>query len=403
MPGKIKLTILGILLWFISETAITVLVKSDAYLAGILWAILSVSASVAFAVKLQRPSEVRWGLILALAGLVFPHVIGVAVATYIMWANYRRQKSKLPTTGQTGIISEEERVSRPQSLYEGVRVRYLMGWMILSLVISLMAAYNIVVFRFKSEDWLIIANITAMAHSSLLLLWVLDKMEKYHLGLWELVAPLPRGHRWISQILVLIGGTVLFSVGTGILILYAESFFFPVHVQETLAYHPLRSTAGATAHLHRIVWGIIVVILAPITEELVFRGIILRRLAVKWPIKYAIIGSSLLFGIVHGEEGVLGAFAAGMILAVLYLKTRTLIVPIFMHMLNNAFGYGMAWVSLADQQAYTLEQLRGDVWAGAVFMLVSLPGIIYYLRKAWPTPETGDGLRHEVALRAPWR
>ena len=62
------------------------------------------------------------------------------------------------------------------------------------------------------------------------------------------------------------------------------------------------------------------IILAPIVEELVFRGVLLNRLKLRIGIIPAILVSSFLFGIC---------------MCILYLKTDNILIPITVHFINN--------------------------------------------------------------------
>ncbi|NFN88393.1 CPBP family intramembrane metalloprotease [Clostridium sporogenes] len=87
-----------------------------------------------------------------------------------------------------------------------------------------------------------------------------------------------------------------------------------------------------------IVGFITTVIIAPIFEEIIYRGIILDELLDKYNYKKAIIISALVFAIVHFNFIQLtDAFIAGIILAAVYCKTKSLIPCITIHFLNNLF------------------------------------------------------------------
>lgn len=80
------------------------------------------------------------------------------------------------------------------------------------------------------------------------------------------------------------------------------------------------------------------VILAPIAEELVYRGIVLRCSA-KISQRFGIFFSAFIFGLAHGNpyQFLLG-FMNGVILAVITIKTGSLIPSIICHMANNIMG-----------------------------------------------------------------
>ncbi|MGG5461159.1 CPBP family intramembrane glutamic endopeptidase [Clostridium sp. B9] len=79
-----------------------------------------------------------------------------------------------------------------------------------------------------------------------------------------------------------------------------------------------------------------VVILAPILEEVFFRGIIFNELAKYRQGAFPIILSGLVFGLAHMQSiQSVYTFIMGIILGFVYSKTHSLKIVIFMHMLNN--------------------------------------------------------------------
>ncbi|MBK1895737.1 CPBP family intramembrane glutamic endopeptidase [Chryseobacterium paridis] len=79
------------------------------------------------------------------------------------------------------------------------------------------------------------------------------------------------------------------------------------------------------------------VILAPLSEEIIFRGIIQKGLINKGvkPWK-AILYASIIFGLVHGNPWqFVGAVLLGCVLGLVYYKTKSLLLPILLHGFNN--------------------------------------------------------------------
>ena len=92
-----------------------------------------------------------------------------------------------------------------------------------------------------------------------------------------------------------------------------------------------------------------IVILSPIIEELLFRGIFLRRLNFEFNnLTLAILVSSLLFGICHNFGGILGAILFGICVSILYVKSRNILVPILAHFLNNLISFLLALVGIEN-------------------------------------------------------
>lgn len=77
------------------------------------------------------------------------------------------------------------------------------------------------------------------------------------------------------------------------------------------------------------------ILISPISEELIFRGVFLNRLRLVIPTTFAILVSSLIFASLHSFGSIFSAFIFGICIAILYLKTENIFVPIFAHFLNN--------------------------------------------------------------------
>ena len=88
-----------------------------------------------------------------------------------------------------------------------------------------------------------------------------------------------------------------------------------------------------------------VVVLTPVAEELLFRGVLFQGLARRWGVRAAAIVSSTLFGLAHVESaGLDSAFLVvstglfGVANVWLLRRYRSLLAPILSHVLVNAVG-----------------------------------------------------------------
>ena len=109
-------------------------------------------------------------------------------------------------------------------------------------------------------------------------------------------------------------------------------------------------------------------IVPAVLEEFALRGIVLGSLR-KFGDTFALITSSLCFGIMHGNfEQIPFAFMAGLILGFVTIKTGSLRVAVFIHFLNNfisvAFSY-MRGISETQQNLIYVMLL-------AVFLVLAL-------------------------------
>lgn len=95
------------------------------------------------------------------------------------------------------------------------------------------------------------------------------------------------------------------------------------------------STAQSTEFVGALIGLITTSVLAPIAEELVFRGVLLTRLKSRFGTKTAILISSALFGLTHLSLAMVRAALFGACMCILYLRTENILVPIVIHMVYN--------------------------------------------------------------------
>ena len=76
--------------------------------------------------------------------------------------------------------------------------------------------------------------------------------------------------------------------------------------------------------------------LAPVSEEILFRGLLLPALGRRWGMGAAILVSSVLFALMHFHiPSLVPLFVFSVALSLAYIYTESIIVPIVMHMLFN--------------------------------------------------------------------
>lgn len=87
-------------------------------------------------------------------------------------------------------------------------------------------------------------------------------------------------------------------------------------------------------------------VVAPVTEEIFFRGFLYAGLCSRWGRVWGMILSSLLFALVHFSPGViLPIFLMGMVLAAVYMYSGSLWPSIFLHGAINAMAFVGAYLS----------------------------------------------------------
>lgn len=103
-----------------------------------------------------------------------------------------------------------------------------------------------------------------------------------------------------------------------------------------------------TSVFDSIIYCLFVCFAAPVGEELLFRGAILKSL-LPYGTKFAIIISATLFGLVHGNfEQIPFALFAGLIFAYITIKTDSLFYAIILHIFNNSWAvvHGLLYMTV---------------------------------------------------------
>jgi membrane protease YdiL (CAAX protease family) len=118
---------------------------------------------------------------------------------------------------------------------------------------------------------------------------------------------------------------------------------------------------------------IIGVSVAPIAEELAFRGLLYNRLRQALPTSLALILQAVVFGLAHYPLGIEFACAIGAVALVICLQyewRKTLVAPLLLHASVNAIGLAMLMVSVAAEAAsprlgvYAVAGKQGCVVSG---------------------------------------
>lgn len=141
-------------------------------------------------------------------------------------------------------------------------------------------------------------------------------------------------------------------------------------------------------------WGYLAVcLLAPLVEEMVFRGAILRSLLGKWKARpwLAIVVSALLFAVIHGNPAQMPhAFLAGLLLGWMFKRTRSIVPGVALHWVNNTISYVCVNV-LPHPDAPLIYQFNGSsmrVAEAVVFSFCILLPAIYQLYLRMKPAET---------------
>ena len=125
-----------------------------------------------------------------------------------------------------------------------------------------------------------------------------------------------------------------------------------------------------------------IVLVAPVLEEFFARGILLTRWTVKWGILRAIFASSAVFALLHTDF--LGGFCFACAMAILYIRTKSLFIPISLHILNNLTVWIIEFLTMgldAPTSYETIAEFQESWWIGLIALVISVPCVIYFWRR----------------------
>lgn len=115
---------------------------------------------------------------------------------------------------------------------------------------------------------------------------------------------------------------------------------------------------------------IAVAVVAPIAEEVIFRGLILSRFRKAMPTVLAVIVSSALFGLVHGQIiWMIYATGMGILFSVVAIREKSISASVLLHM---AINFSALFVDLIPVKGMVM----GMLCAGAFVIIVAMLYII---------------------------
>jgi uncharacterized protein len=118
---------------------------------------------------------------------------------------------------------------------------------------------------------------------------------------------------------------------------------------------------------------------------LVIQGIFLHRWAIKWGNTKAILGICL-FSALMNYTNFINGFITGVLLCLLYIKSRTLIVPIVFRLISvsiNLIIEAYYFFMVQSNSDNLLQQFQSEFKLGIILFSISTPYLIWWLSKNW--------------------
>lgn len=174
------------------------------------------------------------------------------------------------------------------------------------------------------------------------------------------IIPFKIKHIELIPLAIIVG--LLFSIAGEFYSEYFESILSLLHLKVQLGEFSFPHNVPAL-----IIYVIQLSVFAPLCEEFIFRGIVLQNLR-KYGDLFAVIVSSILFGMLHGNFAQTPfAFAVGVALAFAVIETGSIWVSILIHCIINSFSVILTGISY-----YYNGNLMNKIYSVYIFAVIVL-------------------------------
>lgn len=197
--------------------------------------------------------------------------------------------------------------------------------------------------------------------------------------------PIPAERRWETAIFTSAHVVVPFGV-LGAIVLWHWMGTGPLAVERRFPTDAIHATGQWRAFsAPGLVHLFAAVVMAPLIEEIAFRGLLYRAWEQAWGWIPAMLASSAVFALFHPSFA--GPFVGGILFVCLYRRAGTLVAPIIAHAAGNA----CAWYPLLGRHYFPDPALpAGDLGTWplhlAVLCLLILLGPVYVFMARNPRP-----------------
>lgn len=244
--------------------------------------------------------------------------------------------------------------------------------------------------------------------------WLTLKRAGVQIG--QIVGPFPPQYNWVGGLGWAIA-LMIFTFSFMATVAYGAVSLFPEAIADRMI--PLFTALAQERNPFWVDVGMALLgsIVAPLSEEFTFRGLFLHCWSVHRSIRIGLILTALLFAMLHPQNFV-GMFVFSLVLSLLYLRTRSLWVPIGVHALYNGIIFGGNLISLAanngagvpgsvspeafaeatvNEAIASISQARFGITAG-VFLLLAGFFVVRFLYKNWPGTTTQLPYIHNLSI-----
>lgn len=214
------------------------------------------------------------------------------------------------------------------------------------------------------------------------LIWfflVLRFMRKNNISIKGLVGK-PSKKRFIFEVPVTLIVTYIGSIGLILIMLFLVYCINP-NILSSLQSKLMSKPPKLTTIFITIISFSGAVVVVPITEELIFRGILMGRLYSKYGVTKSIILSSFVFFIMHINPNPM-LLCLGISCGILVYKYKSLIPSIILHMCNNLYTFTRDLNSIGNHTSFNDSTIDlGFFILGSILFIIYAIYVYVSLRK----------------------
>ncbi len=230
----------------------------------------------------------------------------------------------------------------------------------------------------------------ALAGAVVVVVWWIRKFGRRGPSFSAVMGPGLRARDW-KLVLIAECGAWFATVGVELLLLL-HNVVIPQGITESSPYVRLRGGLPIACIFLRSV------VVAPVVEELLFRGALFRRWRLRFGPVAAALASSVVFGSLHSTP--IDNAVRGLVMVLLYVRTKSLWAPIAAHAITNGIGFLLRVVDVrALLAAYHESQVVAVVGLATAAGMVALIGFVLgswsHLGAALP-PDSGGSAPAEA-------
>jgi membrane protease YdiL (CAAX protease family) len=325
--------------------------------------------------------------------------LAAAILLFLVFGHYTRRETVVgqlvPSGGLLNIAAPSGRIHCARAPWMVTMNNHLQAkGVVAALVLSLIAriGFTSVLSAYLPHDASIVDNLAAISQYALLLVLCAILMRDARVAWNDILGRRPNlaiGRQAALFAMLLLA----FSYGENFLEVYVAAQSSPAFAYGFWNFHETHYVLelSTTSFLTLVVAQFVV---APLVEELVFRGLLQRAWAENYGLKKSVVFVALLFTLLHfSRHYFISTFVFSIVLSMLYLRFRSIWVSVGVHAIFNALAFVMEF-----KFGFHWERPKGHLssigfWLPELAMLmIALPFLGIFIRRNWRQLDTPSAL-----------